>query len=327
MRVVRGESRAADLPRGGVATIGNYDGIHRGQRAILDGVVARAREQAIPSAVVTFEPHPLAVLEPSRRPLRLTSDGQRGRLLAACGIDEIWIVPFTPELARFAAVDFVERVLVGGLGAREVHVGSSFRFGRNREGDLASLAAAGRRWGFEALGRSELLHGGLPISSSRIRQAVAAGQIELAAELLGRPFELTGTVVVGDRVGRELGWPTANLAIESELLPANGVYVSLTQLGGRDEPLPGVTNVGVRPTRDGAGERRVETFLFDFEGDLYGAQMAVAFVARLRNEERFPSLDALRAQIALDVAAGREYFARRVRSVVARDDREGAADG
>jgi riboflavin kinase/FMN adenylyltransferase len=314
MRVVRGGGRPAELPRGAVVTVGNFDGVHRGQRAILDATVERARALGAFAALVTFDPHPLEVLAPGRAPARISSAAQRLRLLEAAGIDEVWVVPFTPEFSRLDPAEFVAAILVAGLGAREVHVGSRFAFGRGREGDLRRLEALGGAHGFAAVGHAELLQGGAPISSTRVREAVAAGEIELAAELLGRPFAVAGRVARGDRVGHRLGWPTANVAVEGGLLPANGVYVTRSNLPASGASLAGVTNVGVRPTRDGSAVVRVEAHLFDFERELYGEELEVAFLARLRAERKFPSLEALRAQIAADAAAAREYFRREARS-------------
>jgi riboflavin kinase/FMN adenylyltransferase len=310
MRIVRDAVRSAELPRGAVVTIGNYDGVHRGQRAVLGAVVRAARERGVFSALVTFDPHPLELLAPERAPLRISSEAQRQRLLSDQGLDELWRVPFTAEFSRLSAAEFARRVLVAGLGAREVHVGSRFVFGHERQGNLARLEELGREHGFDAVGHPEVRHAGEPISSTRIRDAVASGDVDLAAELLGRPFAVEGRVVRGDRVGHELGWPTANVTPESErnLLPADGVYVTSATVEREAAPLPGVTNVGVRPTRDGAGGRRVECHLFDFDRELYGEKVEVSFLQRLRGERRFPSLAALRDQIAADAALGREYF-------------------
>ncbi len=314
MRVVRSESRSAELPKGAIVSIGNYDGVHRGQRAILDRIVERAAARDLFSAVVTFDPHPLQLLQPGRAPLRISTESQRLRWLAESGLDELWVVPFTLDFSRLSAANFVASILVSGLGAREVHVGSRFAFGHEREGNLAQLEQLGREHGFDAVGHSELLHDGEPVSSTRVRSAVAAGEIELATALLGRPFSLIGPVVRGDRVGHQLGWPTANVAPEGSLLPADGVYVTAATLRDSPEQLPGVTNIGVRPTREGAGARRVEAHLFDFDRELYGQELELAFLRRLRGERRFPNLEALKEQIATDAALGREYFRTLARS-------------
>jgi riboflavin kinase/FMN adenylyltransferase len=310
MRIEREARRAPGLPRGAVVTIGNYDGIHRGQRAILEHVVGAARARGAFSALVTFDPHPLALLQPERAPKKISTEAQRQRLLSNTGLDELWRVPFTPEFSRLSAGEFARRILVEGLGTVEVHVGSRFVFAHGRQGNLARLQELGEEHGFVAIGHDELRHAGEPISSTRIREAVSQGAVELAAELLGRPFALAGRVAKGDGVGRELGWPTANVEpdVADALLPSDGVYVTRARLGDGEAELPGVTNVGVRPTRAGDGLRRVESHLFDFDREIYGQALEVSFLQRLRGEQRFPSLAALRAQIAADAALGREYF-------------------
>jgi riboflavin kinase/FMN adenylyltransferase len=312
MRVLRDEPGAPAPPRGGVVTIGNYDGLHLGQRAILERVVARARELGPPSLAITFDPHPLRLLDPARAPVRLTPDAQRERLLAALGLDVLWVVPFTLELAAQPAHEFVRERLVGRLALREIHVGSRFAFGRGREGDLDLLRRLGRELGFAAHGVPEVERGGAPVSATRIRALVASGRTEEAAALLGRPFTVTGEVVHGDRAGTRLGFPTINLATDHELLPADGVYatrVALPDGSIRDA----VSNVGVRPTLHAGGGRVVESHLLDFAGDLYGAAVEVGFLARLREERKFPGIEALREQIAIDAAAAREYFGGRER--------------
>jgi riboflavin kinase/FMN adenylyltransferase len=314
MRVVRGEHRPAELAKGAVVSIGNYDGVHRGQRSILDRIVARAREAGTFSAVVTFDPHPLELLRPGSAPVRISTKAQQLRLLEEAGLDELRVVPFTLEFSRLTAPEFVEAILVAELGAREVHVGSRFAFGHGREGNLGRLVQLGREHGFEAVGHLELRHEGAAVSSTRIRVAVAAGEVELAAELLGRPFSVAGRVERGDRVGHQLGWPTANVAPEGRLLPADGVYVTVTKVAGGGERLPGVTNVGVRPTRAGATGRKVEAHLFDVDRDLYEQAVEVGFLRRLRGERKFDSLDALKQQIAADALLGREYFREAARS-------------
>jgi len=312
MRVFRtGEdpTREPELAGGSVATVGNYDGIHRGQRAVLESVVGRARALGLGSAAVTFEPHPLAVLAPERAPQRLASDAQRERLLAGLGLDLLWILPFDAGLAELPAEEFCRDHLAGRLRAREVHVGSRFVFGRGRGGDLGLLRRMGQELGFDAVGVPEGEHGGAPISSTRIRAALGAGDGEEAAELLGRPFSRGGVVTEGQRLGHRIGFPTANLEADAPLLPANGVYAAKLRRIQREEDLPGAANVGVRPTIDGATVPRIEIHLFDFEQELYGEEVEISFWSRIRDERRFEGLEALRAQIARDVEVAREYFA------------------
>ena len=317
MRVLRpssGAFAALDWPRGGVATIGNYDGVHRGQLRVIDRVVARARELAAPSVLLTFDPHPLTVLDPSRAPRRLTNEAQRRRLLEAAGIDVLVVIPFTAHLAAMEAEAFVQEVLVDRLAVRELYVGSRFAFGRGRRGSLALLSEMGARHGFTARAVEELEVAGEMVSATRIRRAVAAGDVELAETLLGRSYAIAGHVGAGERLGRRLGWPTANIEAPDALLPAFGVYVAKLALSGGNRIEAGVANVGVRPTRGGDPAPRIEIHLFDFAEDIYGEEVEILFCRRLREERRFGTLDELSAQIALDAENAREYFSLRGRS-------------
>jgi riboflavin kinase/FMN adenylyltransferase len=312
MRWIEDAAASEELPQGAVATLGNYDGVHRGQQAILSRVVARARELGLPSAVVTFDPHPLAVLNPERCPARLTTREQKARLLDAQGIDHVLEIRFTRSFAATSAGDFVRGFLRGRLLVREVFVGSRFVFGRAREGDLASLVALGAEVGLKAVGVPEVLEDGAPVSSSRIRDAVAAGDVEEAARLLGRPFDILGTIVHGQERGAALGWPTINLATDNELLPRNGVYTSRVHLLASGETREAVSNVGTRPTFSGiAGKPMVESHILDFARNVYGERVELAFLARLRDEQRFPSTTELARQIGRDIEAARQFFARR----------------
>ncbi len=309
MRVIDDAWRRSDLPRGAVGTIGNYDGIHRGQQAILERVVDCARASGAASAVVTFDPHPLKVLQPESAPPALTTSAQKRRLLAALGVEHLLVVRFTPEVAGTPAERFVSEFLAGRLALGAVFVGRRFAFGRGREGDLGLLERVGRAAGLEAVGVDEVLEDGSPISSTRVRREVAAGRVEEAGKLLGRPFAVEGAVVRGDGRGREIGWPTANMKTANELLPGDGVYATRIRLGARGETRPAVTNVGVRPTVGEGAARVVETHVLGFEGDLYGEEVEVLFERRLREERRFPSLADLSEQIGRDVETAREYFA------------------
>lgn len=314
MKVFEDAWNREDLPRGAVATIGNYDGVHLGQRTILNRVVERSRHLGVPSSVVTFEPHPAKVLSPQFAPRCLTTRDQKQRLLAEAGIDQLFLVRFDEEFAGVGAQEFVDRFLVRRLSIKEVYVGSRFVFGHRREGDLELmqrlLAESG---GGRARGVEEVASGSQPISSTRIREAIATGNVGQAAEFLGRPYEIQGTVVHGAGEGRKLGWPTVNIQTENELIPAHGVYVSTVLLEDeRDLRMrrPSVSNVGVRPTLHSDSETTVECHLLDFRGDLYGRQVSVEFLARLRGEQAFPSLEALKSQIEIDVEAARGHFDR-----------------
>lgn len=308
------EAPLPDLCRHAVVTIGNYDGIHLGQRQVLERVVGEARRGGHPAMVIGFDPHPLRVLAPERAPALLTTLRQRERLLEEIGIDLLLLLPFTRELAALPAERFVEEILVDRLAVRSVLVGSRFTFGHDRQGDLALLARLGERAGFRATGVPELELEGAPVSATRIRAALAAGRVDEAARLLGRPWALPGRVVAGNGAGRQLGFPTLNLEAELELLPSDGVYVTATRLEGEADPRPGVTNVGRRPTLHREGPRLAETHLLDLQLDLYGREVEVLFLQRLRDEQRFPDRAALVARIAQDVELGREYFRRAGRS-------------
>jgi riboflavin kinase/FMN adenylyltransferase len=309
MRVYRDAWQHEELPRELIVTVGNFDGVHTGQQRILELVTSRARETGLGSAVVSFEPHPLSVLRPENAPPLLTTATQKEALLAETGLDALLVVRFTPSLSRLPARRFVRDFLVRGLAVREVYVGSGFVFGRDREGDLSLLQTMGDSFGFAAFGFEEVSSGGSPVSSTRIRSAVAAGELEQASHMLGRPYSLGGIVVRGDGRGRGLGWPTANLAVDNELLPADGVYVTRMRIAALGESLPSVTNIGTRPTVYPHHPRLVECHILDFDRDIYGERVELEVLSRLRAEERFPSVEALRGQIGRDAKAAREYFA------------------
>ncbi|MBX3271287.1 MAG: bifunctional riboflavin kinase/FAD synthetase [Sandaracinaceae bacterium] len=285
------------LPRAIVAP-GNYDGVHLGHRALL----ATARDAARPGepvTVLTFDPHPAVVLSPLRAPTPLTLIARREALLRRLGADVVEVVRFDKGFAAQSAEAFVADVLVRRLHARAVVVGPDFRFGKGRTGGVATLREAG----LEAREVAPVEHDGAVVSSTRIRGALREGHVEDAARWLGRVHDVGGTVVRGDGRGRTIGVPTANLACEPVLLPADGVYAVVARVAGDDAVLRGVANLGVRPTV-GAG-RSVEAHFFDFEGDLYDRDLRLGFVTRLRGEQRFDGLPALTRQIALDAARAR----------------------
>jgi riboflavin kinase/FMN adenylyltransferase len=288
-----------------VATIGNYDGVHRGHRVILDGIVAEARRGGLPSLLITFEPHPLAVVAPERRPALLQTRRQKLDCLEQAGLDDVLILTFDGALAELEGEAFFADLLCAHVELAAVQVGENFRFGHRRAGDLELLREIGSRQGFDVVGVPPVRQGDDTVSSSAIRAAVAAGDVERAARLLGRPFSLTGEVVRGDGRGADLDFPTANLEVENEVLPTGGVYVSETRvLAGR---YPSMTNVGVRPTFGGR-EVRVETHLLDFSDDLYGERLELDLLARIRDEQRFDGPGELADQLARDRAAAEAYF-------------------
>lgn len=290
-----------------VVVIGNFDGVHRGHQAVLAQARALADEQSLRCVVLTFDPHPAAVLGRGAPP-RLTTLATRVELLRAYGATDVEVEPFTTELASWSPERFAHELLASRLGARAVVVGRNFRFGHKRAGDFASLETLGATYGFTAVAAEVAGDEDGPFSSTRVRDAVAAGEVERAAHVLGRLHALHGTVERGDARGRTIGFPTANLGGVREMLPAHGVYAVRAGVGAAAATRTlqgGVMNVGVRPTVDGRS-LRVEVHLFDFEGDIYGQTLRVELVARIREERRFSGIDELRAQIALDAQSARE---------------------
>jgi riboflavin kinase/FMN adenylyltransferase len=306
--VVHDALHSTDLPRGGIGTLGNYDGVHRGQRAILDLVTARARAAGQSSMVVTFEPHPLTVLRPESAPRLISTPAQKERLLDEAGIDVVLVVRFTPEFSQTPARLFVRDFLHRGLDLREIYVGSRFVFGHKREGDLALLRQLGRDFGFDAFGVEEVVYAGEAISSTRIRSAIGEGAVESAWEMLGRPFSISGLIARGDRMGKRLGWPTINVVSENPLLPADGVYATRVFFPSFPGTFDCVTNIGTRPTLYENYQRVVESHILDFSADVYGERVELSFYKRLREERIFASVMDLSAQIGRDVETTREYF-------------------
>lgn len=292
--------------RGTAAALGNFDGVHRGHVHLLDAL--RAARPDLPLAAVTFEPHPRAFFRPNDPPFRLMLAEVRAATLDSLGVRPIFQIPFDAAFSRLTPEQFVDDVLVGGLGVAHVGCGSDFAFGYGRSGNVESLAAllAARGVGLTVV--PPLVDEAGPISSSRIRHHLRAGDMRAAARELGRPWSIIGTVTQGDQRGRLLGFPTANIPLGAQIEPARGVYAARVTLpDGRI--IPGVANIGERPTIDDGKESRLEVHLFDFAGDLYGRTLSVALLAHLREERRFAGLDALREQIARDAREARALLA------------------
>ena len=312
MRVIEDAWSQGALASSSIATIGNFDGIHRGQKAVLRTVVERAGAAGMEAAVITFEPHPRTVLRPETGPSLLTTPTQKRALLEAEGVDLLAVVRFDAAFAGTSAEDFVRRFLHSDLAVRELYVGSTFAFGRGREGDLALLRSLGGELGFGVSGVPERLFEDAPISSTRIRQAIRDGEMGSTREMLGRAYSITGRVERGRGMGQRLGWPTINVTPDNDLLPRSGVYVSTVFVPGLDRTLGGVTNVGVRPTFPddfAAGSRRfVESHLLDFAADLYDEPVDLRFLEKLRDERAFPSAEELSRQIGEDAERAREYL-------------------
>jgi riboflavin kinase / FMN adenylyltransferase len=291
-----------------VLALGNFDGVHRGHRKILDRVCRVAHERGATSVVMTFDPHPPRIVRPDKAPPLLMTKAQKLEALAAAEVHGAAIVRFTHELSQWDPETFVRLVLVDWLHVSEVWVGANFLFGHDRTGNFSTLRVLGSRFGFRAEKIDPVRYKDFVVSSTRIRRLVSEGRVDEASALLGHAYVLDGTVMRGDGRGRTLGFPTANLCTQNELLPPHGVYATTARIDSIVHP--SVTNVGVRPTIDSSGRAVVETHIFGFDRDIYDAPIRVGFVQRLRDERAFESIDLLRAQIAADCARARVLFDR-----------------
>lgn len=303
MIVLRGHPFEWEVLGPSAVTIGVFDGVHLGHRRVIADLIARCGE-ATPIAV-TFDPHPLSVIAPERAPLMLTDVEQRIEQFRILGLEVAAILHF-PDIRLLSAEEFARRVLADALQAEKVVVGADFRFGHDRQGDADYLARSGAELGFEV--DTVDMYGNLDgvVSSTRIRQTLLEGNVEEAAQMLTRPFELNGVVVEGDRRGRTIGFPTANLEVAPDrLVPGNGVYAARARFGDHDRAA--VVNIGIRPTFDGS-KVRIEAHLLDWEGDLYGSRLALQFISRIRGEKRFSSVEALKEQIGADVVRAGEVL-------------------
>jgi riboflavin kinase/FMN adenylyltransferase len=310
------EATPGDLGRT-VVTVGMYDGVHRGHQKLIGAAVARARAMRRPCLLLTFDPHPAEVVRPGSHPAILTSMDRKAELVAELGVDAMCVLPFTPEFSRFSPETFTHTVLVEQLHAAQVVVGENFTYGHRATGNVATLAAEGRRFGFAvegvSLAEDSSSDGDVTISSTYVRACVAAGDMVSAARALGRPHRVDGVVVRGDRRGREMGYPTAN--VESPpftAVPADGVYAGYLvtrdpRSGASRERFPAAISVGSNPTFQGS-RRTVEAFVLDYDGDLYGEHVGVEFVQRLRPMAAFPDVDSLLAAMAQDVTDSRRIL-------------------
>ncbi|MFL6602723.1 MAG: bifunctional riboflavin kinase/FAD synthetase [Steroidobacteraceae bacterium] len=307
MELIRGPLNLRERHRGSVVTIGTFDGIHLGHRALLNRLCEDAVRLSRPAMVLTFEPMPREYLLPERPPARLTSWRERWRVLGGCGIDYMCVLRFDERLRNLSGAEFAA-LLANQLHSHRVVVGHDFRFGRKGEATAEALAVSGQALGFEVDVVPPVLLGGARISSSGVREALARGDFELARSWLGRPYSMTGRVVRGNQLGRKLGFPTANLRTGRRRVPVAGIFAVRVH-GVSSSPLPGVASLGTRPTVDGGGEMLLEAHVFDFAGDLYGREIEVEFVSKLREEERFADLDALVVQMNTDAADARRILA------------------
>ncbi len=288
-------------------TVGNFDGVHRGHRSMLERVVAQARSRGIPACVLTFEPHPREFFSPGSAPTRLTRLRDKLELFADAGIDRTHVARFDAKLAGLSAERFIDDVLGRGLGVAWMLVGSDFRFGARRAGDFALLARSAAQIGFELEAMPEVTHRGERVSSSAVRAALESGDLRRAEEFLGRPYTMSGRVAHGEGLGRTLGFPTANIVLRRRA-PLAGIFVVEAELEETHRKLRGAASVGRRPTIREHAQPLLEVHLLDFEGDLYGRHLRVTFLEKLRAEQKFDGLGALRAAIAADVMQAKDYF-------------------
>ncbi|HTT46857.1 MAG TPA: bifunctional riboflavin kinase/FAD synthetase [Pseudolabrys sp.] len=306
---IRGGATDIDIGplRGTVVAVGNFDGVHRGHRAVIGAALTRAKALGRKAAALTFSPHPRMFLRPQDTLFQLSSERDRLRLLAATGLDGAVVMRFDAELAATSAADFIERILVGRFAIGGAAIGFDFHFGHKRTGSPAFLAEQGARLGFAVDIVPPLEDEGRPVSSGAVRTALAQGKVVEATELLGAPWFVSGEVIHGAKRGRDLGFPTANLRLDPACGLKHGIYAVRVSLGGKR--YDGVANFGIRPTFD-SGAPLLEVFMFDFDGDLYGRSLDVAFIGWIRHEQKFDSIAALKRQMAADSAQARDVLKR-----------------
>ncbi|WP_191920898.1 bifunctional riboflavin kinase/FAD synthetase [Pantoea agglomerans] len=306
MKFIRGIHNLNEQHRGCVLTIGNFDGVHRGHQALMSRLCEEGRKRNLPVVVMVFEPQPLELFAGDKAPARLTRLREKLRYMAEAGVDKVLCVRFDRRFAALSAQRFISDLLVEKLDVKYLAVGDDFRFGAGRQGDFLLLQKAGAEYGFEVVSTETFCDGGKRISSTAVRQALAVDDLALAQSLLGHPFTISGRVVHGDALGRTLGFPTANLPLRRSVSPVKGVY-AVEVRGLTPEPLPGVANIGTRPTVKGL-RQQLEVHLLDINIDLYGRHIDVVLKQKIRNEQRFASLEALKEQIANDVVTARQFF-------------------
>jgi len=310
MLVLHDPLKQTDLPRGCVATIGNFDGLHIGHQAIIRGVIERARELGRPSAVITFNPHPLSIVAPDRVPKQILTLSQKEELLREYGVDAMLVVPFSHEFSRWTADEFISEFLVGALKVSEVRIGRDFCFGAGREGNLEKLTAAGERYGFTVEGAGDVRIRGIRVSSSLVRDAIMKGAMQVVCLALGRTYFIDGRVATGRRLGRKIGFPTVNLDPANDLFPGSGVYVTTSRFESFSRSFESVTNIGVRPTLYENFATTIESHIFDFDSNVYGDTVRLYFHRLLRREQQFRSALELSNQIRTDIARSRLWFVR-----------------
>ncbi len=305
MELIRGLPKLLESHRPSVASIGNYDGVHKGHQHVISTLIDKSHELDAPSTVITFEPLAKEFFRPRSVP-RLTSIEERAQLLFELGVDRVLCIDFDASFASYSPEGFVKEVLVDGLGVKYLCVGDDFRFGKNRVGDFLLLQASGQRYGFDVTAHDTFEIHGDRVSSGRVRVALEEGDFDLARQLLGRPYAIKGQVEQGQQLGRTIGFPTANLILSQFQVPISGVF-AVTVTHSIYGVLNGVANVGKRPTVDG-NENRLEVHIFDFDAQIYGDTLEVTFLEKIRDEKKFESFELLKQQIGLDAAKARSLF-------------------
>ena len=306
-KIIRGLYNLPDPAQGCVATIGNFDGVHLGHQAVLTQLAMKADMLNLPAVVITFEPQPFEYFVPEKAPARLSRFREKVEALRAYSIQKLCVLRFNRQLAEMQAETFIQKLLVEGLNVRYLVVGDDFRFGKDRQGDFALLQQVGKQHGFQVVNMHTFAIEDMRVSSTRIREALQDGDLAVAEKLLGRPYRMSGRVEHGDKRGRKMGYPTANIHLHRAKVPLNGVYA--VQLYGIDEePVNGVANIGVRPTISGSDKALLEVHLFDFKRDIYGEHVQVYFLKKLREEQKFASLEQLIEQIHIDSAQAKGFF-------------------
>ena len=308
MLVFHDPTKQTDLPRGCVATIGNFDGMHIGHQEIIRGIVERAAATGRTSAVITFHPHPLSIVAPDRVPKQILTLSQKEEILREMGVDAMMIIPFSHDFSRWTADRFIEDFLVRNLAVSEVHIGRDFCFGAGREGNLAKLKAAGAAHGFQVEGIDEVRIRGVRVSSSILRDAVAKGTMRMVNAGLARTYYIEGRVATGRRLGRKMGFPTVNIDPANDLFPGSGVYITTARFESFSRSFEGVTNIGVRPTLYENYATTIETHILDFDSNVYGDTVRLYFHKLLRREQQFRSALELTNQIRNDIQRARLFF-------------------
>ena len=306
MELVRGLHNLRSEHRGCAATIGSFDGLHLGHQAVLTQLAAQGRERRLPVTLITFEPQPREYFMPQEAPPRLTRFREKLEVLQHCGVDRVVCLRFNAWLASLTADEFIQRIMLDGLAVKYLVVGDEFRFGKGRIGDYALLEQAGKTHGFPVATMPTFNIGNHRVSSTRIRVALSKGDFNSAEALLGRPYWMSGRVAHGDKRGRTIGFPTANIFMHRNAAPLDGVF-AVEMCGIDDRPIAGVANVGTRPTVDGS-RALLEVHLFDFDRDIYGRHVQVSFLKKLRPERKFESFELLKRQIERDAEQARAFF-------------------